>query len=141
VTSILKLTLLFSACFICVLSAATYALIGGVLSPRGFGVALTLLCVGGVGVLWVALSKQSRKAVAEDTVTASVALDESTRKRRLRVIRFYQGWIALLIICLIYALSKVGTMPRAPLAVGVVMNLLFIFGCVQTIKRLRKTLN
>jgi hypothetical protein len=81
------------------------------------------------------------KATAEDAVAATVALDESTRKRRLRVIRFYQDWISFLIICLIYALSKAGTVPKAPLAVGVVMNLLFVFGCVQTIKRLRRTLN
>ena len=100
-----------------------------------------MLCVGGVVVLWIALSKQSRKAKAEDAVAASIALDETTRKRRLRVNRFYQGWIALLVVCLIYALSKAGIVPIAPLAVGVVMNLLFIFGCVQTIKRLRRTMN
>jgi hypothetical protein len=135
VTPIVRLTLLFSACFLCFLSAAMYALVSGFLSPRGFGVAGTLLCVGGVVVLWIALSTHSSKAAAEDVVGTS---DETIRKRQIRTIRFYQGWIALLVFCLIFGLSKAGTVPIAPLAVGVVMNLLMIFGCVQSIKRLRR---
>jgi ABC-type branched-subunit amino acid transport system permease subunit len=139
-TSIVKVTLPFSACFLGVLLAGTWALIRGLMSPRAFGIALAILCVLSVAVLSIVWSRIARKAEAKDALSPSPSLGESTRRGRLRVIRVYQGWIALLVVCLLYGISKAGTVPVAPLAVGIVMNVLLIFACVQTIKKLQDTL-
>lgn len=61
VTAIAKAILLFSVCFVCALWAATYALTRGSLSPRDFGIALSLLCLGGIVVLWIVLSRLAKK--------------------------------------------------------------------------------
>ncbi|HSY10794.1 MAG TPA: hypothetical protein VK976_01260 [Verrucomicrobiae bacterium] len=137
--SIVKVTLLFSACFVSILLAGTFALIRGVLSPRGFGVAISVLCIVAVVILSVVWSRIARKAEAETTLNSSDTIDESTRKRRMRAVRFYQGWIALLVVCFLYGLTKAGTAPVAPLAVGLVMNALWIFASIQAIKKLRNS--
>jgi len=138
--SIVKVTLLFSACFTGILLAGTFALVRGALSPRGFGMALSVLCIVAVVVLSIVWSRMARKAEAEGDLKRSDTTDESIRKRRMRAIRFYQGWIALLVVCLLYGLSKAGTAPVAPLAVGIAMNVLWIFACVQAIKKLQRSL-
>ena len=138
--SIVKVTLLFSACFVGILLAGTWTLISGLMSPRTFGIALAVLCVLSVAVLSVVWSRMAKKAEAEDALSPSPTLDDSTGRGRLRVIRFYQGWVALLVVCLLYGISKARTVPVAPLAAGIVMNVLFIFACVQTIKKLQNTL-
>lgn len=138
--SILKATLLFSAGFICALLGVVLAFSKGFVSPRWLGIVLLLLCIGGVIALFAVSRRFATAEVFNAAPVASNTTDPTVRKRRLFLIRFYQAWIVLLVVCLVSALGKAGSVPIAPLAVGVVVNLSIVAACLLMVKRLQRSL-
>lgn len=87
--TIVKLTLLFSACFTGVILLLVHEFNVHSLSPRGLGIALALLSIGGVLIFALLLLVFERKrAVPSLDITAALPLDPGTRKQRIFFIRF-----------------------------------------------------
>ena len=133
--------LLFAACFISALLFATYAVVSGLLSPREFGIALTLVCAIGFGVLWVAFVKlRTKEAAAQISDAPPIVLDVAKRKRITRTIGFYKVGIAFFVLCLVVTLAESGDAPLVPVMIGVTMNLLWTAGLVLRVRQLQRTL-
>ncbi len=91
--TIVKLTLLFSACFVSVALLLVHECI--VRSSRGFGVALALWCVGGSFVFVFGLFRYGRKQTAQSLeATPAAPLDPATRKR----VFFIRGWKGIVFV-------------------------------------------
>ncbi len=140
--TIVKLTLLFSACFMGVMLLLAHEFSVHSLSPRGLGIALALLSVGGVLIFALLLLVFVRKrAVPSLDITAALPLDPATRKQRIFFIRFCKGWIALLVLCLVVGLGRATRSTLGPTLVDVFMNLATTFALVWVVVRMQKTLN
>jgi hypothetical protein len=86
--TVLRLTLLFSACFLSVVLLLVYEWRVGSLSPGGFAVAFGLWCVGGSLVFVVGLFMFGRKQAAKPAIAAPPP-DTAAHKQRM--------WIGVLV--------------------------------------------
>ena len=138
IKSIAKLMLTFSACFLCAAVLGAVGLNKGLLSPRGLGIFLAVLCLSSLVFLVVKFRRLAREHRAQD-LTA-----DFTRERRVFLIRMYKGWIAVLALCLVGGIVKetsVHPIPWGPMLVGITMNLLTTWTLVLAIRKLQRGLN
>jgi hypothetical protein len=126
VRSVAKLMLAFSACLLCAVLIAVLALNNGVLSPRGLGIILALLCLGGIFIFTIAFQRMARKNAAEGSETRT-----SERTIMLSVLEWIkQHRIGVLVLSLwlvaCFWLTRGG--PWIPRLIGAFFALLFTIG-------------
>lgn len=137
--TIVKLTLLFSACFVSVALLLVHECI--VRSSRGFGVALALWCVGGSFVFVFGLFRYGRKQTAQSLeATPAAPLDPATRKQRVFAIQVWKLIIALLVLGLVSGLSKARDFPVWETLVLVATNLAMTASLIWVVVRLQRSL-
>jgi hypothetical protein len=139
--TIVKLSLLFSVCFVCVALLLVREHIVGTLSPRGFAAALALLGLASCLVVVFGLFMLGRKRAAQSQeATAVVPLDPATRKQRIFFIRVWKGMIALLVLGLVTGLDRARGFPVWETLVVVAMNLAMTASLIWVVVRLQRSL-
>lgn len=125
-----------------IISAQVLLFVGyvyGVLSARLWAFA-TLACFA-IVLLWVSVRRFAAKENRPSRSERESPLDELTRKRLLRSIRFEKVWIAALAVCL--PVGIVNGMEQHlywPLAIGIGINLSLMYVAIGRIKRLKSRL-
>ena len=135
--SVLKITLIFSACFLGPSLLIALAFAAGFLSLRALGIALLLL-VGGEAALFLRMVRKAAKVSRIQLDPGSI--DDAERRRRLLHIRLGKMVILFLLLLLINGLLKLRDGPLVPLLVGIAMNILATFAIARTVMRLQSSL-
>jgi hypothetical protein len=141
IKTVMERLLLLCGCSFVVTVLLSYEFSRGLLSPRGLGAALLMVCIAiGVGV--VLIIKKSAKELPILLGPHGTPIDPGTRKLLLRVIRRAKIRIATMGVLLVLGvgLPEIRDVPVWALLVALAMNLLIIATSVQTVVRLQKTL-
>lgn len=109
----------------------------GLLSPRGFRIALVAVAVGMSVWAGLILNKTTRE-LRRPLGSPDTPIDGTVRKRRLLGIRAGKAMIVLLAVSLIFGLSQGG--PLLPILVGVAVNLGMMAALIWWVVRLQKSL-
>lgn len=118
----------------------------GLLSPRGLGIALLIVCIG-IGLWAVLIMRKTgaelileRKRAAQSLEGPAVtAIDLLRSKQRMFFIRLYKGVIALLVVALVTGLSKAKYFPWWATLVAVALNLGMTASFIWALRRLQKS--
>jgi hypothetical protein len=135
--SVLKITVIFSACFLGASLLITLAFIRGFLSPRALGIALLLLVLTEAALFVRIVRKVANRSRLQPDPHCT---DDAERKRRLLYIRLGKLVILFLFLLLINGLFKLRDGPLMPLLVGIAINILAIFAVARTVMRLQSSL-
>jgi hypothetical protein len=112
----------------------------GLLSFRGFGIAVVILGIAYAAAM-VLIIRRSAKGLEVPEVPVVGTIDDGTRKLFLRRIRRAKINIALLSVVLVLAIIQIREFPWPALLLGGVLNLLTTAHEVRTVIRLRKILS
>ena len=135
---VMKRLLLLQVCSIAVTVLLAREFSHGVLSPRGLGIALLMVCIA-IGVGFV-LIKRSAKELTIPSGQSESPVDDVTRKRLIWRLRAAKTMIVLMGVGLVFGFTQVRNGLLFPLLVGLVMNLLITAKSVQTVVRLKRIL-
>jgi hypothetical protein len=135
-----KRLLVLFVCFVGVGSLLNYVFGRGLLSPRGLGVALLILCIALVSGFLLSV-KKSAKEFAMPLEPDGTATNATTRKLLLWRMRRAKKRIVIMVFVLALALINFRSFPLLPLLVGVALNLLITARSVQIVFRIKKALN
>jgi len=137
--SVLKITVIFSACFLGASLLITLAFIRGFLSPRALGIALLLLVLTEAALFVRIVRKVDNRSRLQPDPHCT---DDAERKRRLLYIRLGKLVILFLFLflLLINGLFKLRDGPLMPLLVGIAINILATFAVARTVMRLQSSL-
>jgi hypothetical protein len=138
--SLVKRLLLLSACSAGVMILFALGSSRGILSPRGLGIALAILCIA-IAIGTVLIIKKSAKELRVTPGPPGSSTDAVTRNRLLWRLRMAKTTIVIMGVALVAGLTQIKNSPILPLLVGLIMNLLITAKSVQTVVRLKKILN
>jgi hypothetical protein len=142
--TLMKRMLLLSAFSVGALLLLAMGLSRGILSPRGLGFAMLILCMAITGFVLI-----SRTTAKGGQLKVLSPIDAATRKRLTWRIRAAKTMIALMALGLVGALNEARNfstwgpdrrLTASALLVGLVMNLLITTVSVKTVVRLQRIL-
>ncbi len=134
--TVVKLTLLYLACFVGALLLLIHEFIVRSLSPR-FVLPLFLLAAYGLTVVFVHVTFRRNQTGQSLAVPVEGPIDPATRKRRTFAIRAGEIWILLLVFALIVGLTRAKTFPLWETLAAVSINVLLTAALVLTVVRLK----
>jgi len=143
--TLMKRMLLLSAFSVGALLLLAMGLGRGILSPRGLGFAMLILCIA----IFTGFVLISRTTAKERQPNVLSPIDAATRKRLTWQVRAAKAMIAFMALGLVAGLNEVRNcstwspdwrLKASALLVGLVMNLLITTVSVKTMVRLQKIL-
>jgi len=140
IKTVMKRLLLLCGCSMAVTILLVREFSHGLLSPRGYAIALPALGAA-VFIGAVLIVKRSAKEFAVLPGPPGTSIDAVTRKRLLWRLRMAKTRIAIMGIALVLGLTQIRDFPVLALLVGLALNLLITAQSVQTVIRLKKILN
>ena len=141
--TVVKLTLVFSACFMSVVLVLVHEFITKSLSPRGLGIAMILLIIAsGLGIIVAfGLIRSSNKVNVNSSETAQPSiLSQRAQRRGVNAIRAAKILVVILLLGLLNGLRLIGRVPPWALLVGVTINLLLTTSIIWIIVKSQKRL-
>jgi uncharacterized membrane protein len=139
--TVIKITLLYSACFLTGVFLLVYGRSQRFLSYHGFGIALAIWCMVGFLVFVFGVLLLSRKFAAPPRETTTVSpLDPVTRKQRMFFIKLWKLMIALSILGLVTGLSRAREMNLWVTLGSVAINLAITASLIWAVVRLQRSL-
>jgi hypothetical protein len=141
INTVLKRLLLLCGCSVGAAILLVREFSGGTHSPREYGIALLMLCVG-IGAGAILVIRKSSQDFAESPVSPGTPIETDTRKQLLRRIRRARIRIVAMAIVLVlgFGSNEIRSAPAWAILVAVAINLLITARSIQTILRLQRIL-